>query len=128
MRRTPLARRTPLTNHPRPRKRTPAEVAWKTPRWGRCQNCGMIDDRPLHGHHVIPRRYLAGASFEFDPRNRMDLCERCHLNHEYGQKNRKIHRDQLPAAAIEFAYDVLGPDRAERELHRFYFTPEGESD
>lgn len=107
MRRSPLARKSPLRRtrpQNRPAVKSPEEIAWKTPHWGRCQNCGRIDTDPLHGHHVIPRQTLARLGLpEFDPANRCDLCARCHMNHEFGQENRKLKLDKLPPAAVLYA-------------------------
>lgn len=106
-RRTPLRARTSLRARPKPpepRRADLAEQAWKQPRWCRCQNCGLLDDRPVHGHHVIPRQILAREGIsQWDERNRMDLCGLCHFNHEFGQANRKIKRNRLPAPAVLFA-------------------------
>lgn len=132
-----LTRRTPLKRHTQLRtlalrkhadsyrQRTkpidPAEAEWKRPRYGRCQNCQLIDDRPLHGHHVVARQALARAELpEFDPRDRMDLCERCHMNHEFGQVNRKIKVERVPVLALQFALEVFGEGGAAAYIERHY--------
>jgi hypothetical protein len=99
----------------------PAREAWKRPRYGRCQNCGLIDDRPLHGHHVLARQKLAQMGLpEFDPRNRMDLCDKCHMNHEFGQANRKIKIERVPVHALEFVLEALGEGGSAAYLARHY--------
>lgn len=132
MKRSALARRTPLrraslartaTLDSRPRVRTPepAERAWKRPRYGRCESCGLIDTRPLHGHHIIARQVVARAGGdEWNPANRLDLCARCHFNHEFGQANRKIAVDRIPERALAFAVDVLGEAGAADYIRRHY--------
>lgn len=128
LKRTPLLRRSPLRRtgllRSRAKVRTvsPAERAWKLPRYGRCENCGLIDDRPLHGHHVIARPILrrADPTLEFDPRVRMDLCDTCHMNHEFGQANRKIAVEKIPERCLAFAVDLLGEAVAADQLRRHY--------
>ena len=89
MKQTPLKRRAWMRSRADSYSRgmrevDPARQAWKCPRYGRCQNCGLIDDRPLHGHHVIERQAFVRAGLdEWDLRNRMNLCERCHFEHTY---------------------------------------------
>ena len=121
LKRTPLARRTPLRSRPKARKRTPAEIAWKTPRWGRCEACGLIDDEPLHGHHIVSRQMVARAGGdEWNPANRLDLCGTCHFNHEFDLANRKIPLGRIPVEAVDFAADLLGEDLAMVYLLKHY--------
>ena len=125
----PLRQRTPLRRHRqdsysfsvRRQDVDPAKAEWKRPRYGRCQNCGLIDDMPLHGHHVLARQKLAQLGLpEFDARNRMDLCARCHLNHEFGMENRKIKIERVPAVALRYVLEVLGAGGSAAYLERIY--------
>lgn len=129
MKRTPLKRRSALKRSAARSRahlsvvKTPApgEREWKTPRWGRCENCGWIAVVPLHGHHVVARQVLARAGLnQWDERNKMSLCPRCHFEHEYGMENRKIGLEKVPERALAFAVDVLGEDQAAEYLQRHY--------
>lgn len=102
--RSELARTAPLRSKPKRRVLQPGETEWKQPRYGRCESCGVLWDRPLHGHHVIPRQVLARHGLpQYDSAVRMDLCEFCHMSHEFGLANRKIPMEKLPALAVLFA-------------------------
>ena len=91
MKRTPLKRTVALKRSRansyrlQPKDVDPARALWKTPRYGRCQNCGLLDDMPLHGAHILERQTLARMGFpEFDPANRMNLCADCHMSSHNG--------------------------------------------
>lgn len=125
MKRSPLLRRKPLRrSRPvavSPRLADPQCAAWMEPRYGRCENCGELSDRQLHGHHVLPRQRLALLGLpQFDPRNRMNLCDKCHFEHEFGQENRKIRVEKLPERALAYLLDVLGEDGAAEHVRRHY--------
>ena len=126
MKQTPLKRRAWMRSRADSYSRgmrevDPARQAWKCPRYGRCQNCGLIDDRPLHGHHVIERQAFVRAGLdEWDLRNRMNLCERCHFEHTYGQANRKIPVEKIPEVALAYAVSVLGEPFVSDHVRRHY--------
>jgi len=132
MKQTPLRRTTPLKRS-RVRSRAdsysrrvkdpdPAREAWKHPTYGHCQNCDYLDDqRPLHGHHVIARQVLARAGLpEYDARLRMNLCERCHMNSEFGLANRKIPIEKVPEIALAYAVRILGEAFVADYVRRHY--------
>lgn len=125
MKRSPLQRRRPLRrSRPvavSPRLADPERAAWKQVRYGRCENCGELSNWPLHGHHCLARQKLAllGLS-QFDSRNRMDLCDRCHFEHEFGQENRKIPVERIPERALAYMVDMLGEAGAADYSKRHY--------
>ena len=121
MKRSPLARRTPLqrgtaslrrTGWLKPsrkrRERTPAE--W-TEDLGACVVCpleGGTCSGPVQGHHAIGRQQLCRLGvdrrFLFDTRNRVPVCEFRHEQHTTGYK--PIPRGALPASVFEFASEL----------------------
>lgn len=109
MKRTPLARKSPLkrkteivrgeSKRLRRRARRPStnrEAAEAWARGLRGQSCACCGRRPIFGHHVITQQQLRrharaqGLDLQallWDERNRLALCEACHLGH---------HRSMLP--------------------------------
>ena len=126
MKQTPLKRRAWMRSRADSYSRRikgldPEREAWKTPRYGRCQLCRLLDDFPLHGAHVLDRQMLERLGLpQYDPRNRMDLCSRCHLSSHYGLENRKIPVEKIPECAIAFMVEVLTEDGAIDYLERHY--------
>lgn len=122
MKRSTLARRTPLRGGPKAQHYSavfePGRVAWKEPRAGCCQNCGRFVPL-LQGHHVLYEQVVRREHGPvYDPRNRMDLCVRCHAGHHAG--GRRIPLARVPDAAQAFACEVLGEDRAHDWMARRY--------
>ena len=116
MRRTALARRTPLRSRPKLREREPGKDAWKFPVWGRCECCDEFSADRLHRHHILLERLVRRAGG--DPWalvNSMLLCQRCHLNHHAA--SHRIPMEKVSDAAVEFAADLIGQDIA-----YLYFT------
>lgn len=106
MKRTPLARRTPL----RASRRTPDydSAAWREG-LGPCVVC-TTRQLSIHvdGHHVIPKSVLIRRGFRAfvtDKRNRLALCRTHHANHH--SRSQPIPRELLPVEAFRFA-DELG--------------------
>ena len=122
VKRSPLARKSPIRRSVRVTPRLdPAQRAWKQPRYGQCENCGLADPWPLHGHHVIARQVLARHGLpQWNAANRMNLCSRCHFEHEYGMENRRIPISRVPVRAVEWAVETLGEDVAVLYLDRHY--------
>lgn len=80
-------------------------------------------DRSLQLHHVVYRQHVRKAGGdEWDPRNALTLCARCHLSHH--RFGRVFPLVLLPDVAIEFAFELLGP-AAGIYLPRRYSGPPG---
>jgi hypothetical protein len=63
--------------------------------------------RAVHFHHVVYRQHIRGVGGDVDdPRAVMPLCFSCHGDHH--ARCRVLPRSCLPAAAVEFAHEVLG--------------------
>ena len=130
----PLERRTPLRRSgPIRRKRPkalPAELArlskelreaWKGATGTVCEACGAEASATvrIEGHHVIRQQLIKGVSawakwpgehrlrMLWDLRNKLDLCERCHVRHHRRLPALKWSLIvEKAAAAIEFAKQV----------------------
>ena len=128
MKRSALARRTPL----RARRRRPVTLvgreAWKTPRKGYCAVCGT------HGlvfrHHILYERKVIEAGHPelvYDLRNALDIgadatCS-CHHDHHHALRNGqpwRIPRRLISLEAERFAAEVLGEGPARVFFQRFY--------
>jgi hypothetical protein len=114
-------KRTPLVARAGPDRRSePGYWAWHTPVRGECDACkarGL-----LLRHHVILEQHVRVAGGDpWDLRNAMALgyyaCA-CHRDHHHAV--RRLPLASVPAAAIAFAEQLLGPDRAADYLARFY--------
>jgi hypothetical protein len=77
-------------------------------------------------HHLVYEQHVKKAGGDiWDTRNRLwigRLC-RCHARHHNGV--RRIPLTMVPAAAREFAAELLGPDVAELYWRRYYSAGEG---
>lgn len=82
----------------------------------RGQACGMPAEQI---HHVVYQQHVRrnGGSVR-DSRNFMLLCHDCHRRHH--NRVAPIPRSSLPAAAVEFAVELLGEDYADDYLARRY--------
>jgi hypothetical protein len=91
----------------KPRKRTPADPHWNAARGSVCVGCGGVCG-PLQQHHVVYEQHVrdAGGSL-WDVRNALTLGAYCHAQHHARAK--PIPLAYLPDAALEFAFDLLGP-------------------
>jgi hypothetical protein len=121
MKRSPIKRYTALRSRPKKPNRTEAAFDWKDHGPGYCE-CGC-DRFSLHRerHHVLERGWLVKNGFgryEYDQRNSMMLHPHCHANHT--SAHRRIPIESVPEAALAFAVDLLGEDRAALELSRRY--------
>lgn len=64
--------------------------------------------RGLSLHHIVYRQHVRRASGDvWDPRNALTLCDCCHLAHH--RRGRLIPTSVLPDAALDFAFELLGP-------------------
>jgi hypothetical protein len=117
VKRTPLKRKTPLKQRA-PEQRTrkqkqarraeryTAERNWHASRGARCVGCGASDR--LTSHHICYRQHVLRASGDiWDARNSLTLCDHCHAQHH--ARSKPIPLAYLPDAALEFAFDLLGP-------------------
>lgn len=91
----------------KPRKRTPADPHWNAARGSVCVGCGGRCG-PLVQHHIVTAqevRRRGGAIW--DPRNALTLGAYCHAQHHAHVQ--PIPLVYLPDAALEFAFELLGP-------------------
>lgn len=117
MRRSPLRR-----SRPKPVDRNdPQRQLWKTSHAGFCQcGCGRFAMH-LERHHVLDLQVLKREHREdvaWDARNAMLLHPQCHGRHTSAM--RRIPLSSVPEAALAFAVDVLGEDRACLFFSRYY--------
>lgn len=87
-----------------------------------CAVCGA--DGPFDAHHVVEAQYLRKNNHpEFVRANALRLCNRyskndCHGKHTSG--SRKLRLRDLTDENIDYAFAVLGPQKAESYLQRHY--------
>jgi ribosomal protein S14 len=100
-----------------------ARAAWDDyKRTGRCEVCGRWG--PVTRHHVIHRQHVrAKHGDEWDPRNSMIVGDRygrcaCHVRHHAAAQ--RIPLQKVPAAALEFAVELLGVGGAAAYWTRYY--------
>lgn len=121
LRRTPLARVTPLRSKPKKRlSKTEAEYLWKQPVAGPCQcGCDRFSLR-LQRHHVVYEQHVrADHGNVWALENSMLLHEHCHAKHHNAV--RRIPLESVPDAALQFAIDLMmGEDRAILYFARYY--------
>jgi hypothetical protein len=114
-------KRSPLVPRPGPDRRgEPGYRAWHTPVYGCCSACGARG--LLLRHHVITEAHVRAAGGDpWDLDNAMALgyyaCT-CHRDHHHAI--RRIPRAKVPDAAVMFAAELLGSERAEDYLARHY--------
>lgn len=117
-------RRSPLKRHTQSKRAEAGRVEWKEPHAGFCQ-CGCNRfSMHLHRHHVVYEQIVRREGG--DPwalANSMLLHENCHAAQHSGF--RRIHVENLPLAAVDFARRLLGEDRAALFIDRYY-RPQGE--
>lgn len=83
-----------------------------------CAKCGKTGS-DFEAHHVVERQYLRINGLpQFDAWNALRLCHDCHRKHT-------IRSERLPMALLtdenfRYAVHILGPDRADLQLHRWY--------
>jgi len=120
-RRTPLARgvsvlkRTPLTaKPPKQRKSRPAKINAEIVRLssGRCIRCKA--KRGLQPHHVLDVQMF--PAYELEPRNIVLACAGCHDEHT--RAHRRFRLDELPDEVIAFVRSRGG--REVLHLERYY--------
>lgn len=74
-----------------------------------------------HAHHVLYEQHakLEGANAH-DARNAMHICSGCHYAHHHRTDGHIIPATDIPPAALEYLIEVLGEDRADAYLARYY--------
>lgn len=86
----------------------------------------------LHAHHCIEASFLRRElknvvepsrmdAIQFDPRNALGVCDRCHLDDHYSM-HRRIHRHHIPESAFEFAKELdalTGTEKFTVRLERY---------
>lgn len=87
-------------------------------RWQRCcQVCGAIDR--WDAHHVVERQYLRINRLpQWDPKNALRACERCHRLHTL--RIAAIPLTALTDRNIDYAIELLGAEKAVAYLHDNY--------
>jgi hypothetical protein len=147
MKRTPLARKTPLkakrgltqtstlgrssgalsrskglapvSAKARAQKRLqlPGEEAWKAAHRGPCSIC----KHPglLVRHHVVEKKHIRDPALKYDMRNAMELGAHCPCHEWHTNAAKRVRVDQLPADAVAFAYQLFG-DYAGDYLAQYY--------
>lgn len=102
-------------------KRPPAR--WRNAKGNRCEVPGCPNPRPgkrrLHLHHVVTRQVIRrNRGDQWDPAVGMTVCDSCHSKHHH--RTRPIPRSAVPAAAVAYAVQLMGEDRAEDYIARYY--------
>jgi len=74
---------------------------------GRCAGCG--ERHWLQAHHALPRQLIRRElsdveELQWDERNGVCLCRRCHERHELAVQ--RLGAQRLPAAVREFASEL----------------------
>jgi hypothetical protein len=124
-----LKRTTPLAR--KPRRRSGAAAARYRPdttafreaarAQGACMNprCPR-PDRCWTSHHVVYKQHLIAekAPDLFPPADAMRLCVDCHA--AYHARSLRLPADVLPPAAVAFAIELLGRERAAAYFARYY--------
>jgi hypothetical protein len=123
-----MLRRTPLRNRVAERQAVklnePGRKEWKAPHRGKCAACGTWDE--MVRHHIVYEQHLRAEGYSgaivWDLRNALELCLwppcRAHARHHAGAH--RLPRSLIPAAAVEFAVELLGEYRANAYFQRFY--------
>lgn len=122
LRRTPLRTRSQLRSRPKRVDRTdPARIEWKIVHAGPC-DCGCHRfSMHLDHHHVVSQQEIKREGREdmlWDPRNGMYLHPLCHERHTRAM--RRIPLERVSGAALAFAVDLLGVERAALYVARHY--------
>jgi hypothetical protein len=116
VKRSPLRARPPAD-----RRSEPGYVAWHAPVYGECAVCGKRDR--LVRHHVVLQQHVRALGADpWDLRNSILIgsgfaCS-CHRSHHVAC--RRLPLDKVPDAAIVFAVLLLGEERAQDYLGRYY--------
>jgi hypothetical protein len=103
------------------RRKAKTPQSWKVKWPDKCRKCdGWADAR----HHVVYEQHVRKEGGRlFDLRNGLPLCYDCHVAHHRGGENR-LNTRLLFDGHIEFAVELLGPDRAYNYFHRYYHCDE----
>jgi hypothetical protein len=117
-------RRTPLKAVPPvDRSGEPGYRAWKAPVFGCCALCGGGSQR-LERHHCMSEQHVRAIdpAKVWDIRNSLVLgmhCSaRCHSRHTTAAA--RLPASLIPAPAIEFMIELVGAERADLYIDRYY--------
>lgn len=103
-----------------------AAAAWYAAAADRCAYCdepGRVGIYGLHQHHIVYRQtVLLHGGDEWDVRNALTLCNRCHARHHSSVRYR-LPLALLPDPAFEFAVELLR-HRARAYLMARYAGPD----
>lgn len=118
MRRSPLRDRT--AERQAVKLNEPGRAEWKRAHWGPCAACGGVG--PLVRHHVVYEQHVRAIdpSRAWDLDNALSLGQfcRCHARQHAG--SHRLAASILPAAAVEFAVEMLGDGPAALYVARYY--------
>jgi 5-methylcytosine-specific restriction endonuclease McrA len=97
-------------------------TAWKEPVKGRCEGCGRRGR--LVRHHVVYEQHVRaerGDPWELSNAMLLGVFCDCHRkHHESGPARRPLPLAKVPDAALVFAVDLMGEDRAAEYFRRYY--------
>lgn len=98
----------------------PGYREWTTPPpRGKCACCG--EDGPRERHHVIKAQHLRAEGLPvYDLRNAMLLGRWCRCHSRHTNAAVKIPLRLVPPEAVEYALELLGPERGADYLSRHY--------
>lgn len=128
LKRTPLARKTPLARrhrirvHRKPKPIEPGQIEFKLVRHGICRVCHVVG--LVRRHHIIYEQVVRREGGDpWDPRNGMWVGIEgmtCDCHERQHNASQRIPESLLSVAAREFAVELLGEDRAADYLRRLY--------
>jgi len=90
----------------------------------RCQAPDCIAPA-VNRHHVMYEQHVRREGGDrWDSRNAMDLCGACHTSHH--RRGNVLPTRSLPTAAVAFAQELLGIERAADYFRRYYDDSEAD--
>jgi hypothetical protein len=116
VKRSPLVAKPPVDHSGEPGYRE-----WKTPSYGPCMVCGKWG--LLFRHHVILEQHLrAMGAPAYNLRNAMQIGAGyvCVCHRQQTSATKRIAASKIPAAALEYAEELLGEEGAGEYMARYY--------
>jgi hypothetical protein len=116
VRRSPL-----LAKPPADRSGEPGYRAWHAPVYGCCEVCAAGPGR-LERHHVIHAQHVRAIdpAREWDLANSLLLFTHCRCHRDHTSAAARLPASKIPAEALEFAVELLGQERTEDYIARYY--------